>query len=48
LYPEIKYELMKSIANERREAAAHHRQVRDAEQRNKSERRSVFGKRRPA
>ncbi|MFI7440676.1 hypothetical protein [Nonomuraea indica] len=44
--PEIQFELMKSQANELRAAAAHHRRVREAEKGNKSERRSVFGKRR--
>ncbi|WP_198654225.1 MULTISPECIES: hypothetical protein [Actinomycetes] len=44
--PEIEYELMKSQAKELREAAARHRRVREAERANKSERRSVFGKRR--
>ncbi|MBB6350062.1 hypothetical protein ACWGH8_25730 [Nonomuraea muscovyensis] len=43
---EIEYELMKSNANELRAAAARHRRVREAEKANKSERRSVFGKRR--
>ncbi|GAA2214103.1 hypothetical protein GCM10009850_095670 [Nonomuraea monospora] len=46
MHPEMEYELMKSQANELRKAAAHHRRVREAEQRNKSERRSFFGKRR--
>ncbi|MEV1178728.1 hypothetical protein [Nonomuraea sp. NPDC049784] len=46
MHPEIEYELMKNHANELREAAAHHRRVREAERANKSERRSVFGKRR--
>ncbi|MER6943704.1 hypothetical protein ABZ297_37495 [Nonomuraea sp. NPDC005983] len=44
--PEIEYELMKSHAHELRQAAAQHRRVREAERSNKSERRSVFGKRR--
>ncbi|WP_181448663.1 hypothetical protein [Nonomuraea aridisoli] len=44
--PEIEYELMKSTASELRRAAAEHRRVRDAERRNKAERRSLFGKRR--
>lgn len=44
--PEIEYQLMKSQANELREAAARHRRVREAEKGNKAERRSVFGKRR--
>ncbi|UBU14039.1 hypothetical protein [Nonomuraea gerenzanensis] len=44
--PEMEYELMKSQASELRRAAAHHRRVREAEQGNKSERRSFFGKRR--
>lgn len=44
--PEIEYELMKSQAKELRAAAARHRRVREAERANKSERRSVFGKRR--
>ncbi|MEV4291299.1 hypothetical protein AB0K40_37830 [Nonomuraea bangladeshensis] len=44
--PEIEFELMKSHANELRRAAAQHRRVREAEQINKAERRSVFGKRR--
>ncbi|MFI7452275.1 hypothetical protein ACIBQX_32600 [Nonomuraea sp. NPDC049714] len=43
---EIEFQLMKSQANELRQAAARHRRVREAEQANKSERRSVFGKRR--
>ena len=37
---------MKSQASELRQAAARHRSVREAQQGNKSERRSVFGKRR--
>jgi hypothetical protein len=44
--PEIEYELMKSHMNELHKAAAAHRRVREAERGNKSERRSVFGKRR--
>ncbi|NUO98755.1 MAG: hypothetical protein HOV96_38620 [Nonomuraea sp.] len=44
--PEIEYELMKNHANELRRAAAEHRRVREAMRGNKSERRSVFGKRR--
>ncbi|NUW45055.1 hypothetical protein [Nonomuraea rhodomycinica] len=44
--PEIDYQLMKSQARELRAAAAQHRRVREAEEGNKSERRSVFGKRR--
>ncbi|GAA1632629.1 hypothetical protein GCM10009733_031970 [Nonomuraea maheshkhaliensis] len=44
--PEIEYELMKNHANELRRAAAHHRRVREAEQGDRSERRSLFGKRR--
>ncbi|MGP3964610.1 hypothetical protein ACTWPT_52500 [Nonomuraea sp. 3N208] len=44
--PEIEYELMKSHMSELRRAAAEHRRVREAERGNKSERRSVFGKRR--
>ncbi|MEV0165941.1 hypothetical protein B0I32_11192 [Nonomuraea fuscirosea] len=44
--PEIEFELMKNHASELRRAAAHHRRVREAEQGNKSERRSLFGKRR--
>ncbi|MFG3441055.1 hypothetical protein ACGF0J_27705 [Nonomuraea sp. NPDC047897] len=44
--PEIHFELMKSHASELRQAAARHRRVREAEEGNKSERRSVFGKRR--
>lgn len=44
--PEIEFELMKSQAKELREAAAKHRRVREAERSNRSERRSVFGKRR--
>ncbi|MFG1941400.1 hypothetical protein [Nonomuraea sp. NPDC048826] len=43
---EIEYELMKSHTNELRAAADRHRRVREAQQVNKSERRSVFGKRR--
>ncbi|WP_197093810.1 hypothetical protein [Nonomuraea sp. SBT364] len=43
---EIEFQLMKSHANELREAAARHRRVREAQRANKSERRSVFGKRR--
>ncbi|SDI58164.1 hypothetical protein [Nonomuraea jiangxiensis] len=44
--PEIEFELMKNHANELRRAAAEHRRVREAERHNKSERRSLFGKRR--
>ncbi|NUR90451.1 MAG: hypothetical protein HOY71_40785 [Nonomuraea sp.] len=44
--PEIEFQLMKAHTNELREAAAKHRRVREAQQANKSERRSVFGKRR--
>lgn len=44
--PEIEYEFMKSHADELRKAAAEHRRVREAMKANKSERRSVFGKRR--
>lgn len=44
--PELDFQLMKSQAGELRRAAAEHRKVREAERRNKSERRSVFGKRR--
>ncbi|HLU73124.1 MAG TPA: hypothetical protein VKZ82_13120 [Nonomuraea sp.] len=44
--PEIEFELMKSQASELRKAAARHRRVREAQQGNKAERRSVFGKRR--
>ncbi|WP_219465333.1 hypothetical protein [Nonomuraea rhizosphaerae] len=44
--PEIEYQLMKSHVTELREAAARHRRVREAQQGNKSERRSLFGKRR--
>jgi hypothetical protein len=43
---EIEFELMKSHASELRAAAARHRRVREAKEANKSERRSVFGKRR--
>ncbi|MEV0594530.1 hypothetical protein [Nonomuraea cavernae] len=46
--PELEFQLMKSQASELRAAAARHRQVREAQRANKSERRSVFGKRRPA
>ncbi|MFI6603956.1 hypothetical protein ACIBHX_47655 [Nonomuraea sp. NPDC050536] len=46
MHPEIEYQLMKNHANELREEAARHRQVREAQRANKSERRSVFGKRR--
>ncbi|MFG1708364.1 hypothetical protein ACFLIM_34680 [Nonomuraea sp. M3C6] len=44
--PEIEYELMKNHASELRKAAAEHRRVREVERANKSERRSLFGKRR--
>ncbi|HUR09478.1 MAG TPA: hypothetical protein VM347_43550 [Nonomuraea sp.] len=44
--PEIEYQIMKSHVNELRQAAARHRQVREAQEGNKSERRSLFGKRR--
>ncbi|MEU6716031.1 hypothetical protein ABZ897_31585 [Nonomuraea sp. NPDC046802] len=44
--PEIEFELMKNHVNELRQAAAEHRRVREVERGNKSERRSVFGKRR--
>ncbi|MDR8407356.1 hypothetical protein [Nonomuraea sp. 3-1Str] len=44
--PEMDYQLMKSHARELRAAAEEHRRVREAEKGNKSERRSVFGKRR--
>ncbi|MEU7742245.1 MULTISPECIES: hypothetical protein [unclassified Nonomuraea] len=44
--PEIEYQIMKSHVNELRQAAARHRQVREALEGNKSERRSLFGKRR--
>lgn len=43
---EIEYQLMKSQAHELHQAAARHRRVREAQKANKSERRSVFGKRR--
>ncbi|MFI7706668.1 hypothetical protein [Nonomuraea sp. NPDC049480] len=46
MHPEIEYELMKNNASELRKAAADHRRVREAEKGNKSERRSIFGKRR--
>jgi hypothetical protein len=46
--PEIEYQLMKSHVNELHQAAARHRRVREAEQGNKSERRSLFRKRRSA
>ncbi|MBF8186049.1 hypothetical protein ITP53_09885 [Nonomuraea sp. K274] len=46
--PEIEYELMKNHASELRKAAAEHRRVREAMKGNKSERRSLFGKRRSA
>lgn len=46
MHPEIEYELMKNNASELRKAAADHRRVREAEKANKSERRSIFGKRR--
>ncbi|WP_187414217.1 hypothetical protein [Nonomuraea sp. PA05] len=46
MHPEMEYQLMKSQASELREAAAHHRRVREVERANKSERRSFFGKRR--
>jgi hypothetical protein len=46
MHPEMQYELMKSHASELRRAAAEHRRVREAQEGNKSERRSVFGKRR--
>ncbi|NUW38284.1 hypothetical protein HTZ77_43840 [Nonomuraea sp. SMC257] len=46
--PEIDYQLMKSQARELRAAADRHRRVREAQEGNKSERRSVFGKRRPS
>jgi len=46
MHSEIEYELMKSHAIELREAAAQHRLVREAQRGNKSERRSLFGKRR--
>ncbi|GAA3246342.1 hypothetical protein [Nonomuraea helvata] len=44
--PEIEFELMKTHMSELHRAAADHRRVREAERANKSERRSVFGKRR--
>ncbi|WP_327087989.1 hypothetical protein OIE66_37595 [Nonomuraea sp. NBC_01738] len=43
---ELEFQLMKSMTNELRREAAQHRRVREALQGNKSERRSVFGKRR--
>jgi hypothetical protein len=46
MIPEIEYEFMKSRADELHRAAAEHRRVREVERANKSERRSVFGKRR--
>jgi hypothetical protein len=46
MHAEIEYELMKSHANELQRAAERHRQVREVEKANKSERRSFFGKRR--
>ena len=46
MHPEIEFELMKNHASELRKAAADHRRVREAQQGNKSERRSFFGKRR--
>ncbi|NRQ34605.1 hypothetical protein HII36_22595 [Nonomuraea sp. NN258] len=48
MHPEIEFELMKNHASELRRAAAEHRRVREAQRGNKSERRSVFGKRRSA
>ncbi|MFI6502112.1 hypothetical protein [Nonomuraea typhae] len=44
--PELDYQLMKTHQSELRRLAAEHRRVREAERRNKAERRSVFGKRR--
>ncbi|MGI5268714.1 hypothetical protein ACQEUU_06160 [Nonomuraea sp. CA-218870] len=44
--PEIEFQLMKSQADELHQAAARHRRVREARRANKTERRSVFGKRR--
>ncbi|MFC4118272.1 hypothetical protein [Nonomuraea zeae] len=46
MYPEIEYQLMKDHANELRKAADEHRRVREVMRGNKSERRSLFGKRR--
>ncbi|MFI7637275.1 hypothetical protein [Nonomuraea sp. NPDC049400] len=46
MHHELEYQLMKSTMRELRKAAAEHRLVREAEQANKAERRSVFGKRR--
>jgi hypothetical protein len=46
MHPEIEFELMKNHADELRRAAAEHRRVREAQRGNKSERRSLFGKRR--
>ncbi|GAA3125917.1 hypothetical protein AB0K18_22575 [Nonomuraea sp. NPDC049421] len=48
MHPEIEFEYMKSQARELRAAAAEHRLARDAERHNKSERRSLFGRRRHA
>ncbi|WP_336208642.1 hypothetical protein [Nonomuraea sp. LPB2021202275-12-8] len=46
MHPEIEFQFMKSQARELREVAARHRRVREVQRANKSERRSVFGKRR--
>ncbi|GAA4101273.1 hypothetical protein ACIBH1_27025 [Nonomuraea sp. NPDC050663] len=43
---ELEYQLIKSHASELQREAARHRRVREAEKSSRSERRSVFGKRR--